>query len=144
MGIRRMGPDDVDLVIAAGRLFDTQPTEQFTRRFLGLDGHHLLLAFADGEAVGMITGVEMTHPDKGTEMFLYELGVDERHRRKGIATALVGALADLARQRSCYGMWVATEHDNEAALATYRRAGSSERRTGVTLDWTFEPAHRPS
>ena len=44
--------------------------------------------------VGMISGVETTHPDKGTEMFLYELGVDEDARRRGVATALVNALAD--------------------------------------------------
>jgi ribosomal protein S18 acetylase RimI-like enzyme len=45
----------------------------------------------------MVTGVEMTHPDKGTEMFLYELGVADEHQGRGIGRALVSALADLAR-----------------------------------------------
>ena len=45
----------------------------------------------------MVTGVETTHPDKGTEMFLYELAVDEAARDRGVGRALVAALADLAR-----------------------------------------------
>ena len=39
--------------------------------------------------MGFVSGVEVTHPDKGTEMFLYELAVDEPFRRRGIGRALV-------------------------------------------------------
>jgi ribosomal protein S18 acetylase RimI-like enzyme len=73
-------------------------------------------------------------------MFLYELSVDPDHRNRGIGTALVGALADLARARDCYGMWVGTEPDNAAALATYRAAGASLPEPSVTLEWIFDPA----
>ena len=62
----------------------------------------------------------MTHPDKGTEMFLYELGVDDAARGQGVGKALVAALRDLAEERGCYGMWVLTDADNEAALRTYQ------------------------
>jgi ribosomal protein S18 acetylase RimI-like enzyme len=86
----------------------------------------------------MVTGVEMTHPDKGTEMFLYELGVDESFRGRGVGKALVAALADLARDRGCYGMWVITDEDNAAALATYSRAGGTPERDQVVLVWTFD------
>jgi ribosomal protein S18 acetylase RimI-like enzyme len=47
----------------------------------------------------------------------------------------VRALADLARERGCYGMWVGTEPDNEAAQATYRRAGATEEVPFVLLNW---------
>jgi ribosomal protein S18 acetylase RimI-like enzyme len=83
----------------------------------------------------MISGVETTHPDKGTEMFVYELGVLPDARLLGVGTALVRALAELARERGCYGMWVATEIDNEAAQATYRRAGATEQTPFVLLNW---------
>jgi hypothetical protein len=44
----------------------------------------------DGERpVGMVTGVETTHPDKGTEMFLYELAVDETARTLEPLTRLI-------------------------------------------------------
>src|SRR5436309_12203571 len=126
MRILRLGPGDEPLVLAAAALFDHQPEESWTRRFLGSTGHHLLLALEDDRPVGFVSGVETTHPDKGTEMFLYELSVAETHRNQRIGTELVKSLAELARAAGCYGMWVGTEPDNAAALATYRAAGAAQ------------------
>ena len=127
---------DAAAVHAAGELFDDPPRPDATERFLASPGHHLLFAYDDAElVVGMVSGVETTHPDKGTEMFLYELGVAPEARRLGVGTALVRALATLARERGCYGMWVGTEPDNAAAVATYRRAGATARDAFVLLDW---------
>src|SRR6202011_5343539 len=78
--IVRLGPGDADKGMAAGQLFDTRPKSSATERFLTEPGHHLLVAYQDGLPVGFITGVETVHPDKGAEMFLYEMGVDEAHR----------------------------------------------------------------
>jgi ribosomal protein S18 acetylase RimI-like enzyme len=135
--IRRLGPADAEAVIAASPLFDGPADRAATERFLAASDHHLLIAFEDDRAVGFVSGVETTHPDKGTEMFLYELAVDETARGRGIGTALVAALRDLAIERGCYGMWVATDADNEAALATYRGAGAAEPTHHVMLDWRF-------
>ena len=122
--IRRItDPADVH---AAAALFDDAPRLDATERFLSEPGHDLLIAYVGDQPVGFVTGVEMVHPDKGTEMFLYELGVDEAHRRQGIGRALVTALATLARERDCYGMWVLTDDDNAAAVAAYRAAGGAE------------------
>lgn len=104
---------------AAGHLFDDAPTPDATAHTLAASGHHLLIAW-DGEApAGFVTGVEITHPDKGTEMLVYELGVDDAWRRRGVARALLDALDDLARARGCRGGWVLTEPDNLPARATY-------------------------
>ncbi|MEU8237244.1 GNAT family N-acetyltransferase [Actinoplanes missouriensis] len=120
----------------AADLFDAAPLEHATQRFLDDPTHHLLLAYDDGDRpVGMISGVETTHPDKGTEMLVYELGVAPVARLQGVGAALVEALAALARANGCYGMWVATESDNKAALATYRRAGACEEMTFTLLSW---------
>jgi aminoglycoside 3-N-acetyltransferase I len=129
---------DAAAVHAAVDLFDGPPLASATERFLASPTHHLLFAFDDddeGRAVGMVSGVETTHPDKGTEMFVYELGVAPAARLKGVGTALVRALADLARERGNYGMWVGVEPDNEAALATYRRAGADDDAPFVLLSW---------
>lgn len=117
-------------------LFDAPPIPEATQRFLADATHHLLFAYDDeNRPVGMISGVETTHPDKGTEMLVYELGVAPAARLQGIGTALVSALAALARENGCYGMWVATENDNAAALATYRSAGALEETTFTLLSW---------
>lgn len=136
---RAMSSEDVH---AAAQLFDTEPNPEATERFLNSPDHHLLLAFetaADDDAasvpIGMITAVETTHPDKGTELFLYELAVAERARGRGVATQLITALAELGRQRGCYAMWVVTENDNAAANATYRRAGAQDVEQVAMFSW---------
>jgi ribosomal protein S18 acetylase RimI-like enzyme len=136
--IRRLGPGDADTVIAASALFDHAPVREATERFLAEPTHHLVMAFDDdGRATGFVSGVETTHPDKGTEMFLYELDVAEDARRQGIGKALVTALRDLARERGCYGMFALTDDDNDAALATYRSTGTRNESAHVMLDWDF-------
>ena len=137
MEIRTLHRGDDELVAAASHLFDGDARPEATRRFLAEDGHHLLIGYLDGIPAGFVSGVEMTHPDKGTEMLLYELAVDGPYRNAGLGRALVGALRDLAVDRGCYGMWVLTDDDNLAALATYRAAGGVLRGTHVMLDWTF-------
>jgi ribosomal protein S18 acetylase RimI-like enzyme len=136
--IRSLGPGDDEAVFAAGALFDAPPEAGAARRFLDDPLHHMLVAYdEDGQPVGFVSGVETTHPDKGTEMFLYELAVDESSRRRGIGSALVKALEALARGRGCYGMWTGTEDDNDAARATYARAGARDTRPHVFVEWDF-------
>jgi ribosomal protein S18 acetylase RimI-like enzyme len=141
--IRLLGAGDEHAVLAARPLFDHEPEADATRRFLAEPTHHLLVAYdAAGVPVGFVSGVEMTHPDKGTEMFLYELGVDEATRRQGIGRALVEALAALAEERGCYDMWTGTDIDNVAARAAYARAGGRTSPAQLIFEWDFGGAAR--
>ena len=135
--IRRLRPGDEELVAAASHLFDGPADAEATRRFLADERHHLFVAYVDGRAAGFVSGVEMTHPDKGTEMLLYELAVDGPYRNAGLGRTLVARLRDVAAERGCYGMWVLTDDDNGAALAAYTAAGGVRRGVHVMLDWTF-------
>jgi ribosomal protein S18 acetylase RimI-like enzyme len=137
MEIRVLRPGDHGLVAAASHLFDGPARTDATARFLAEPGHHLLIAYEEERAVGFVSGVEVTHPDKGTEMFLYELAVDKTSRRRGIGRTLVEHLAALARAAGCYGMWVVTDHDNEAARATYEGTGGAPETRQVVEVWTF-------
>ncbi len=133
-----MGAGDDDRVVAAEHLFDDPARSDSVTRFLADSSHHLLIAYQDDAAVGFVSGVEVTHPDKGTEMFLYELAVDEGHRRQGIGTELVRALRELARTHGCYGMWVLADDDNAAAGATYHKAGGEVESQPLMFSWRFE------
>lgn len=135
--IRALGPGDDDAVAAASHLFDGPADAAATARFLDDGRHHLLVAYDDGTPVGFVSGVETTHPDKGTEMFLYELAVDERWRRRRIGHALVERLGEVGRERGWYGMWVVTDEDNEAARATYGGSGGTAEPDQVVYVWTF-------
>lgn len=156
MEIRRAGT--VAEVAAAEYLFDNPARTDWAERFLAAPGHHLLLAYepADGEGgrgdgggpgsgggtggevpVGFVSGVETVHPDKGTEMLLYELGVAGPYRRRGIGRALVRRLAALGRELGCYGMWVPVDAGNDVALAAYRSAGGKDDGTCSVVTWDF-------
>ncbi|HEY6739779.1 MAG TPA: GNAT family N-acetyltransferase [Actinopolymorphaceae bacterium] len=138
--IVELGPGDAGEVLAARACFDHEPQAEATARFLRSPDHHLLLAYVgddQAEPAGFVSGVELTHPDKGTEMFLYELGVVERFRGRGIGRGLVRALADLAVGRGCYGMWVLTDDENTAALRAYTAAGGEVGDSPRSVHWTF-------
>lgn len=124
-------------VTAAEHLFDGPVRAQWAERFLTADGHHLFLAYDGESVVGFVSGVETIHPDKGTEMLLYELAVAEPYRRRGIGRALVRRLDALARERGCYGMWVLIDTGNDVALATYRSAGGKDDGSCTVVTWDF-------
>ncbi|MEW1686586.1 GNAT family N-acetyltransferase [Streptomyces sp. NPDC091265] len=125
---------------AAQHLYDGPAREEWAARFLASDGHLMVIAYVEGAPAGFVSGIEMLHPDKGSEMCLYELSVDAAYRRRGIGRALTQALAAVARERGCYDMWVGVDLDNEAALATYRSAGASDDGGFAMLTWLFGAA----
>ncbi|MFF4446879.1 GNAT family N-acetyltransferase [Streptomyces sp. NPDC001502] len=124
---------------AAESLFDGPARTEWSERFLAAPGHLMLIAYVDGVPAGMVSGIEMSHPDKGTEMCLYELSVDEGYRRRGIGRDLTLALAEEAKARGCYGMWVGVDTDNEAALATYDAAGARDEGVFSMRGWPLAP-----
>jgi len=63
--------------------------------------------------------------------------VDEPSQGRGIGTALVNGLDSLARSLGCYGMWVLTDFENPAALATYLAAGGEQPTTHAMITWTY-------
>jgi ribosomal protein S18 acetylase RimI-like enzyme len=137
ISIRRLTPEDVGAVLAASALFDHEPTQEWAEATLRSAGHHLLVAYAGDQPVGFVTGVQTTHPDKGTEMLIYELGVDEAFRRRGIGRALVTELHGLAAELGCYGMWVPVEPGDDAASATYRSAGAQQPEPALIQTWAI-------
>jgi ribosomal protein S18 acetylase RimI-like enzyme len=122
----------------AAHLFDDPVDDHALDAFLADERHHLLIAYVDDRPAGFVTGVELFHPDKPKpEMFLYELGVDEPFRGRGIATALLQRLVDLSQQRGCGTMFVLTDEDNAAARATYTKAGGEPEPAGIMFVWDF-------
>jgi len=94
------------------------------RTFLADDHNYLIIASAGDEPVGFILAYELPRVDGPRPMmFLYEIGVAESHRRKGIGRALVEELKRHCTTSDCCKMFVPTRASNEAAMALYRSAG---------------------
>lgn len=64
-----------------------------------------------------------------------EVEVAEAWRRQGIGTALCKMLIDLARERGCNGIWLATETANAPARALYKGLNAQESSDIVVYDW---------
>jgi ribosomal protein S18 acetylase RimI-like enzyme len=121
---QRLGPGDEHEVERFAEAFDDPVLPEATRTFLGEERHHLIVAYVDGHPAGFVSAVEVLHPDKdGPELFLNEIGVIERFRRHGAASALLDDLKRLGWERGCRMIWVLTDEGNPAAMALYAKAG---------------------
>jgi aminoglycoside 3-N-acetyltransferase I len=95
----------------------------------------LLVAFDSEQPVGFVLAHELPrrHGDRA-KLFVYEIDVAESHRRRGIASALLGRLAELARERGVRAGFVLTAPGNVAANALYDNAGGAGEEV---VQWTF-------
>ena len=78
--------------------------------------HTMLLAERDGRLVGVLTYVV-----RGAECEVLTLQADER--RKGVGSALIAEIRQIARRAGCTRLWLITTNDNVDALRFYQRRG---------------------
>ena len=67
----------------------------------------------------------------GRVVFIYDIGVDAEHRRKGYAQAALAEIESFAREHGCVGVQLHVHGANTGARALYQRAGFIE--TDVTM-----------
>jgi ribosomal protein S18 acetylase RimI-like enzyme len=99
----------------------------------------MLVAFDAARPVGFVLAhvLPRRHGDPAS-LFVYEVDVAESHRRRGIASALLARLGELARERGIPAGFVLTEPDNGPANALYRDAGGATE--AVVVQWGFRYA----
>lgn len=137
--IRRLTADEVDLMYALLRTFgeafnevDTycsnQPNAVYLERLLGSDSFIALAATEGDTVVGGIAAYELKKfEQQRSEIYIYDLAVAETHRRRGVATALMNELKQLAASRGAYVMFVQADVDDAPAIALYTGRDSSRR-----------------
>ena len=129
--IRLLGPGD-ESVVGALRTYEG---EGDPGGLLADERTLLLVAFDGATPVGFVLAHDLPrrHGDR-SGLFVYEVDVAETHWRRGIASALLGRLAELARERGIRAGFVLTEPDNLAANALYASVGGSSH---PDVMWTF-------
>jgi len=78
--------------------------------------HPILVAERDGRIIGALTYVLGWDACE-----ILTLHADER--RRGVGTALIDAVAEVARDAGCGRLWLITTNDNVDALRFYQRRG---------------------
>ena len=80
-----------------------------------------------GAVIGGLAAYELRKfEQERSEIYIYDLAVDERHRRKGVATALIRTLGAAARECGAYVMFVQADigEEDEPANALYAKLAS--------------------
>lgn len=114
-------------MLDAGHLFDHGPPDpEAVRSYLADPRNHLLFAREAREVLGYLRATELLQlTTRRKQMFLYEISVDPRFRRRGIGTALVKTLLNDCRERGFEEVFVLTDPANVAAVALYRGTGAT-------------------
>lgn len=134
--IRELVAADLVLLCAAGEnVFDNPVLPDQARAFLADPANLIVVALKAGHIAAMATGTVLRHPDKPPSLFVNEVSVRDDLHRQGIGAAIMARVLAAARARGCDGAWVATEDDNTAARALYRRAGGHETEGIVMYEW---------
>ena len=137
--IRRLGSGDVPAMRALNALFGRAFAEPDTYGGAppddawlaeGLAKPHVAVLVAQGRDNAVLGGLVAYEFDKferaRREIYLYDLAVAAEHRRRGIATALIGHLRDHAARRGAWVIFVQGDSGDGPALALYERLGTRE------------------
>ena len=137
--IRLLTPDEVpsmrELLALFGRAFDDAatysghpPDDRYLRKLLASETFLAIVALAGDRIVGGLAGYVLQKFEQArAEFYLYDLAVDEPYRRRGIATAMIGKLNEVAAARGIYVVFVQADLGDGPAIALYTKLGTAER-----------------
>src|SRR3954468_23577220 len=123
MDIRFLQPGDEALLIEAVGLADEDiPTHQRATAHLADADLINIVALDAGRVIAFIYG-HVLRRFEATSLFIYSVDTAESHRRRGLAKAMLQALAAEGRTGRWDEMFVFTNRSNPAAMALYASAG---------------------
>lgn len=103
------------------------PDDAYLARLLGREDFIQLAVFAGERAVGALSAYVLPKFEQArSEIYIYDLAVDEAYRRRGIAEAMIGALKPIAHKIGAWVIYVQADHGDEPAIALYSKLGVRE------------------
>lgn len=138
--VRRLGAADLAAMHGLLSLFSAafddaesydahRPDAAYLQALLARDTFVALVAEQDGQVIGGLAAYQLHKFEQArSEFYIYDLAVAEAHRRRGIATALIAALQEIAAEAGGWVIFVQadTGEEDAAAIALYSRLGVRE------------------
>jgi aminoglycoside 3-N-acetyltransferase I len=136
--VRRLRPGDVELLRKLNALFaevfaDPEtylrdpPVDRHIEKLLVREHIVALVALDEDEVVGGLSAYELDKFEMARrEIYIYDLAVASSHRRRGIATALINHLREIAQDRGAWVIYVQADYGDDPAIALYEKLGSRE------------------
>lgn len=136
----RLGAGDLgrlrDLNRLFGEVFDERetyagnpPDDDWCRDLLANEDVILLVAAEDERIVGALAAYVLRKFEQArSEIYIYDLAVAQDRRREGIATALIGQLRRVGRERGAWTIFVQADilPEDEPARRLYRKLACEE------------------
>ncbi|MGH8144077.1 MAG: AAC(3)-I family aminoglycoside N-acetyltransferase [Steroidobacteraceae bacterium] len=147
--ICRLRSPDVPLVRALNQVFgeafaevenysELPPSDAYLSDLLAKEHIVVLVALSAERVVGGLAAYELDKFERQRrEMYLYDLAVAMGYRRRGIATALIKRLQQIAAQRAASVVYVQADYGDDAAIALYQKLGVREDVMHFDLPVTF-------
>lgn len=104
-----------------------QPDDRYLQRLLASPTFVAVAAIAEPDVIGGLAGYVLPKFEQArSELYIYDLAVDEAHRRRGVATAMIEELQSLAAARGIYVIFVQADHGDDPAISQYTKLGVRE------------------
>lgn len=106
---------------------DAQPDDAYFTRILSKEQVIVLVAIHDTEVIGGLVAYELEKLERArSEVYIYDLAVNESHRRQRIATRLIEHLRAIAHARGAWVVYVQADYGDDPAIALYDGLGVRE------------------
>jgi aminoglycoside 3-N-acetyltransferase I len=106
---------------------EARPGSEYLEQLLSSDYFIAVAAVRGDEVLGGLAAYELRKfEQRRSEIYIYDLAVDERYRRRGLATGLIRELKQVAAERGAYVMFVQADSGDDPAIRLYSRLGRRE------------------
>ena len=103
------------------------PSDDYMARLLSKQHFIAVVAIKGEEVVGGLAAYELDKFEQDRrEIYIYDLAVAEGHRRRGVATGMIGELGRIALERNVYVIFVQANLEDGPAIALYESLGTKE------------------
>lgn len=136
--LRRLTLADIPYVRQLNRLFGeafadpetygaAPPSDAYLEGLLGRDHIIVLVAVRGGQVIGGLVAYELDKFEQARrEIYIYDLAVAAPERRRGVATALIRRLQEIAATRHAWVVFVQADYGDDPAIALYEKFGRRE------------------
>jgi aminoglycoside 3-N-acetyltransferase I len=136
--LKKLGADDLDLMDSLldcfGEAFEEpdtygkfRPDADYMRELLGSNMFISIVAHINSKVIGGLAAYELKKfEQKRSEIYIYDLAVATKYRRKGIATALIRDLKSIAKARGAWVVFVQADYVDHPAINLYTKLGFKE------------------
>ena len=123
-----------DLLRVFGEAFDevdtyqqSVPSDDYLTQLLSKQHFIAVVAMKSKEVVGGLAAYELDKFEQDRrEIYIYDLAVAQSHRRRGIATEMIGELRRIASKRNVHVIFVQADLYDTPAIALYESLGTKE------------------